>query len=168
MGEALAARICSVDRLDSCINLSLVSCHSLFLFIICDFRAGLAICSYGFLGESEEMTTVIGTKGRLVIETPGHCPTKVRLSLKAQGRGQKAGETLYEYPLPEETEEIKEAGGFVYPNSAGFAYEAAAVARCIAAGKKEPPQFTWAEIMINARLIDEARRQLGVKPLDQD
>ena len=126
------------------------------------------MCSYGFLGESEEQTIVIGTKGRLVIETPAHCPTKVRLTLKAAGRGQHAGETLFEYPLPEETEEIQQTGGFVYPNSAGFMYEAAAVARCIASGKVEVPQFTWAETYSNALLVDETRKQLGVKSTDQD
>lgn len=126
------------------------------------------MCSYGFLGESEEQTTVIGTKGRLVIETPAHCPTKLRLSVKAEGRRQQAGETLFHYPLPEETDEIKNTGGFVYPNSAGFMYEAAAVARCIAAGKLEAPQFTHAETYSNARLIYESRTQLGVKPIDQD
>lgn len=126
------------------------------------------MCSYGFLGESEEQTTVIGTKGRLVIETPAHCPTKLKLSLKAAGRGQKAGETVFDYPLPEETEEIKSTGGFVYPNSAGFMYEAAAVARCIAAGKLEVPQFTWSETILNAKLVFESRTQLGVKPIEQD
>ena len=132
------------------------------------YSAGLAMCSYGFLGESEEQTTVIGTKGRLVIDTPAHCPTKVRLTLKAAGRGQKEGETVFDYPLPEDTEEIKSTGGFVYPNSAGFMYEAAAVARCIAAGKTEVPQFTLAETYSNAKLVDESRKQLGVKPIDQD
>jgi dihydrodiol dehydrogenase / D-xylose 1-dehydrogenase (NADP) len=126
------------------------------------------MCSYGFLGESEEQTTVIGTKGRLVIETPAHCPTKLRLALKAAGRGQNAGETLFEYPLPEETDEIKQTGGFVYPNSAGFMYEAAAVARCIASGMLEIPQYTLHETYSNVLLIDESRKQLGVKPIDQD
>jgi dihydrodiol dehydrogenase / D-xylose 1-dehydrogenase (NADP) len=126
------------------------------------------MCSYGFLGESEEKTTVIGTKGRLVIETPAHCPTKVKLTMKAAGRGQKGGETFFDYPLPEETEEVKQAGGFFYPNSAGFMYEAAAVARCIAVGRTETPQFTWQETYSNAKLIYESRSQLGVKPVDQD
>lgn len=130
--------------------------------------AGTAMCSYGFLGESEEQTTVIGTKGRLTIETPAHCPTKLRMTLKAAGRGQKVGETVFDYPLPEETEEVKKAGGFVYPNSAGFMYEAAAVARCIAAGKTEAPQFTLDETYSNAQLVFESRTQLGVKPIDQD
>jgi dihydrodiol dehydrogenase / D-xylose 1-dehydrogenase (NADP) len=117
------------------------------------------------LGESAEETVVIGTKGRLTIKFPSHCPTKLYVSLKASGRGQKAEELELDFPLPQDTEEIIQAGGFVYPNSAGFCYEAAAVARCIAAGKTETPQYTLAETLVNMKLIEEIRTQLGVKPI---
>eukprot|EP00550_Attheya_septentrionalis_P009827 CAMPEP_0198285774 /NCGR_PEP_ID=MMETSP1449-20131203/5020_1 /TAXON_ID=420275 /ORGANISM="Attheya septentrionalis, Strain CCMP2084" /LENGTH=274 /DNA_ID=CAMNT_0043983327 /DNA_START=535 /DNA_END=1359 /DNA_ORIENTATION=+ len=127
--------------------------------------AGVAVLSFGLLGESMEETTVIGTKGRMTIRTPGHCPTQLSVTLKGQGRGSAAGTIEYEYPLPADTEEIITAGSYFYPNSAGFAYEAAAVARCIAAGKTEAPQFTLADTLNNTRVIDEARRQLGVAPL---
>jgi predicted dehydrogenase len=70
--------------------------------------------------------------------------------------------------LPEDTEEIKTAGGYHYPNSTGFIYEAAAVARCIAAGKKEVQQFTLAETLQNLKHIKEVRTQLGVKPVVMD
>ena len=109
---------------------------------------------------------VVGTKGRLTIHAQGHCPTKLSVVLKAQGRG-KAGRVLnYEYELPADTDEITKAGGYFYPNSAGFAYEAAAVARVIAAGLTEAPQFTLEETLLNMKLIDEIRSQLGVKPLE--
>ena len=39
--------------------------------------SGIAILSYGILGESEETTTIVGTKGRMTIETPCHCPTNI-------------------------------------------------------------------------------------------
>lgn len=131
-------------------------------------RAGLACLSFGFTCETAEETCVVGSKGRLKIETPSHCPTKVSIQLKAQGRGGVGGEETFEYPLPEDTEEIKAAGGFEYPNSAGFIYEAAAVARCIAAGKKEVPQYTHEETLLNLRLVEEFRNQLGVKPITED
>ena len=118
--------------------------------------------------ESEEKTTIIGTLGRMTIETPGHCPTKLSVNIKGHGRGGVAGTTTYEYPLPEDTEEIKKAGGYEYPNSAGFCYEAAAVARCIAAGKREVPQFTLQETILNLKLIEEIQKQLGVKPVGTD
>jgi dihydrodiol dehydrogenase / D-xylose 1-dehydrogenase (NADP) len=117
------------------------------------------------LCESVEQTVVIGTKGRLTIQSPGHCPTSLHVSIKAQGRGQSAEEVQYDYALPEDTEEIKKAGGYFYPNSAGFCYEAAAVARCIAAGKTEAPQFTLQETLVNMTMVDEIRSQLGVKQI---
>jgi len=118
--------------------------------------------------ETPEETSIVGTKGRLKIETPCHCPTKLSVKIKADGRGQVGFEETYEFPLPEDTEEIKAAGGFMYPNSAGFIYEAAAVARCIAAGKKETPQYTLQETLLNLKLVSEIRNQLGVKPISED
>lgn len=128
--------------------------------------SGVASLSYGFLCETPEHTSVIGSKGRLRIETPGHCPTKLTVEIKAEGRGQVGKSLRYDYPLPEDTPEIVAAGGYFYPNSAGFMYEAAAVARCIAAGKKEAPQFTLAETILNLKLLEEVRNQLGVLPVD--
>ena len=127
--------------------------------------AGTALLSYGMLGESSEETTILCTKGRLTICSPGHCPTKLVVSLKATGRGNEGRTIEYDFPLPPDTDEITKAGGFVYPNSAGFCYEAAAVARCIAAGKMEAPQFTLSETMVSMTVIDEANRQLGTKPV---
>jgi len=126
--------------------------------------AGVATLSFGMLGESAEETTVIGTKGRLTICAPSHCPTKLLVSLKAQGRGQSAAKLEYNYPLPADTEEIINAGGYFYPNSAGFSYEAAAVARCVAAGKKEVPQYPLQDTIVNMMIVDEIRNQLGVRP----
>ena len=125
----------------------------------------MAILSFGMSCESEEQTTIVGTKGRMVIESPAHCPTKMTVTFKSHGRGEVGAVEVYDYPLPENTEEITKAGGFFYPNSAGFCYEAAAVARCIAAGKKEVPQFTHAETLLCNKLIGEYRTELGIKPV---
>lgn len=129
-------------------------------------RSGVATLSFGILGESAEETTVLGTKGRMTIESPAHCPTRLKVTLKATGRGNKANELLFDFPLPDDTREIKESGGYFYPNSSGFAYEAAAVARCIAAGKTEAPQFTLLETLVSATLVGEIRKQLGSTPVD--
>lgn len=130
--------------------------------------SGVACLSYGMLGESEETTTVVGTKGRLTIETPAHCPTNLKLRVKAEGRGNAATVIEYSFPLPADTDEITKTGGYFYPNSAGFCYEAAAVARCIAAGKTECPQHTLEETLIQIKILDEARKQLGVKSIYED
>lgn len=129
-------------------------------------RAGVATVLFGMLGESEEETVILGTKGRLTVENPSHCPTKLRLVPKDDGHRAAAAEvTMFEYSLPADTQDITNAGGYFYPNSAGFAYEAAAVARCIAAGKTEAPQFTLDESLVNIKIIDKLRSQLGVKPV---
>ena len=73
-----------------------------------------------------------------------------------------------ETSVPEDTAEIVQAGGFVYPNSAGFCYEAAAVARCIAAGKTEVPQYTLAETLESMKILQEIRGQLGLKDVADD
>ncbi|KAI2512797.1 oxidoreductase [Fragilaria crotonensis] len=125
--------------------------------------AGVATLSFGMMAESIEETMVLGTKGRLTIKSPSHCPTRLTVSLKAAGRGQTAEELEYNFSLPEDTDEITKAGGYFYPNSAGFCYEAAAVARCIAAGKTEAPQYTLQDTLVNMALVDEVRSQLGVK-----
>ena len=129
---------------------------------------GVATISFGLLCETTEETIVVGSTGRMKIESPGHCPTKLTVELKAEGRGQLGKKLFFEYPLPEDTEEIIASGGFFYPNSAGFCYEAAAVARCIASGKREAPQFTLADTMLNLRIIEDIRNQLGVKAVDEE
>lgn len=125
--------------------------------------AGTATLSYGLLCESEEMTAMIGTKGRLTILNPSHNPTRLKLEPKAHGRGNAEDTIVYEYPLPRDTPDIIAAGGFVYPNSAGFCYEAAAVARCIASGKLEAPQYPLSETLRVLRIMDEIRSQLHMK-----
>ena len=135
--------------------------------VLCFVRAGVAVLSFGMVCESAEETVIVGSKGRMTIDTPGHCPTKLTVKLKSKGRGQ-IEKHVYEYPLPEDTEDIKEAGGYFYPNSCGFAYEAAAVARCISAGKTEVPQYNHKETILNLKLIEEIRTELGVKPVDED
>lgn len=122
--------------------------------------SGVASLSFGLLGESTEETVVLGTKGRLVIHSPGHCPTKISITIKAKGRGNSSETKVYEFPLPGPDE------GYCYPNSAGFAYEAAAVARCIAAGLTEAPQYPLSETLNSAKILDEIRKQIGVKDFD--
>jgi dihydrodiol dehydrogenase / D-xylose 1-dehydrogenase (NADP) len=129
---------------------------------------GVAVLSFGIIGESEESTTVVGTKGRLKIETPSHCPTTLSVRLKQHGRGQTSTVTTYNYPVPADTEAIIAAGGYYYPNSAGFAYEAAAVARCIAAGKTECPQYTLNDTLIEIKIMDEISAQLNCKSIYDD
>ena len=117
----------------------------------------MAVLTIGFLADTPEITTIIGTKGRITILTPSHCPTKLTLTLDDS-----PNPIHYDFPLPPDTPEIIEAGKYHYPNSAGFAYEAAAVARCIASGKTEAPQMTLNDTLNCMKIMDELRLQLGV------
>ena len=50
---------------------------------------------------------------------------------------------------------------FFYPNSHGFAYEAAAVTRCLNAGLTECPQYTLDETLRALSLVDAARKAMS-------
>jgi dihydrodiol dehydrogenase / D-xylose 1-dehydrogenase (NADP) len=152
--------------------------------------AGTATLTYGILCESEEVTTIIGTRGRITIMTPSHNPTAIKLEIKGHGRGIVAEPpTVYHYSLPEDTPEIIQRGGFNYPNSAGFCYEAAAVARCIrdletnyssnkndiekgagsaaaAAAAAGAPQYPLSETLVVMKILDEVQRQIR-QPQDE-
>ncbi len=73
-----------------------------------------------------------------------------------------------DYPLPPPPAAVDAAGGFNYPNSQGFQYEAAAVQRCLARGLVECPQYSAEESLVVARIMDEVRAQLGVKPVHEE
>ena len=137
-------------------------------------RAGAAIVEYGdrgcavltfptFDSELAEVTEIVGSKGRITLEQPAHCPTVVSFRIPPEGgvpsryrtRNVPAPVQRFEYPLP----------GSVglrswFPNQHGFLYQAEAVHRCLAAGLRECPQYGRAESMHAMRLltrINEAR-----------
>jgi len=119
-----------------------------------------------FLSEFAEVTEVIGSKGRITLEQPAHCPTAltVRVPEKAPSRYRSANAPSpahrFEYPLPET---VGIAGA--YPNQHGFLYQAEAVHRCLAAGLRQCPQYGKEESLSTLELvarIAEARRAAGV------
>ena len=105
--------------------------------------------------------TFVGTRGTLTLRPPAHCPTALVLRPKAVGRGGGGGEPEeYFEPLPAEPPSVAAAGGFIMPNSIGFAYEAAAVAQCIHAGGTELAQWPQDESLKTMALVEEWRRQV--------
>lgn len=66
------------------------------------------------------------------------------------------------WPLPKATHD------FNFPNSCGFIYEADEIRKCIRAGKKESDFVTHNDSILIARLMDEIRKQIGVKYADDD
>ena len=55
---------------------------------------------------------------------------------------------------------VEEWGGPI-PN--GFQFQVAEVARCVADGKQESERMTWASSRAVMSVMDEARRQVGVR-----
>lgn len=64
---------------------------------------------------------------------------------------------------------IENKGSFNYLNSAGLAYEAEEVRKCIEEGAVESQQVTHAETIQLAQLMDKLRHEMGVEyPADSE
>lgn len=104
--------------------------------------------------EFPEVVEFIGTRGRITLEQPGHCPTSLTVhkaaSAPSRYRNQNtpARAQRFDYPLPD-TVQIPDA----FPNQAGFVYQAQAVHRCLSAGLRECPQFGRAESLATIDLL---------------
>lgn len=107
-----------------------------------------------FPSEFPEVTEFIGTKGRITLEQPAHCPT--RLTLRVPPRtpsryadaNQPSPEQRFEYPLPD-TIKVPDA----YPNQQGFIYQTEAIHRCLAAGLRECPQMDQQASLHNLEVL---------------
>ncbi len=89
---------------------------------------------------------VVGTKGYIKIGPNCQCPTNIVVVNQETPQQHMDNEVLntgIEYRIPNvharRTEKVIE---YVYKNSAGLQYSAAAMYRCIRSGLKECPQYT--------------------------
>lgn len=90
------------------------------------------------------IAVICGTKG--IIRIPEFwCPTKLSIN---------GVEKVF--PLPENK------GEFNYSNSAGLAYEAEEVKRCIRQGKIESETMSHMDTLELARIMDKVRSDVGV------
>ena len=84
--------------------------------------------------EFSEVTELVGTEGRITLERPGHCPTRISIRIPppngvpSQYRTRNAPAPLhaYDYPLPGSVAMARSS-----PNQHGFLYQAEAVHRCL-------------------------------------
>mmetsp|Transcript_33281 Transcript_33281/g.54993 ORF Transcript_33281/g.54993 Transcript_33281/m.54993 type:complete len:156 (+) Transcript_33281:1-468(+) len=116
----------------------------------------LAVLAYNLQGETQEVTDVVGTKGRIRLQSPAHCPERVTL-MQAMGRGVYQT-TNFTFPIPEP--KGYPAPNWHYPNQHGFVYQARAVHRCVGAGWLECPQYSHDEVQKTMEIMDEAKRQI--------
>ena len=111
--------------------------------------------------ELPEITEIVGTEGRITLERPGHCPTRISIRIPppngvpSQYRTKNAPAPLYyfEYPLPGSVAMTRSS-----PNQHGFLYQAEAVHRCLAAGLRQCPQYDKEESLHAMNVLTEINR----------
>ena len=94
--------------------------------------------------ESPETTEIVGSRGRITLHRPAHCPTRLTLRVPEEGGVPSLYQTNnvpapaheLEYPLPGAVSLATS-----YPNQHGFLYQVEAIHRCLAAGLRECPQY---------------------------
>jgi len=118
----------------------------------------MAIASWHSIVQTEEETTVVGSKGYIKIHSPAHCSTKITL-VRQNARDGPSYET-FNFPLPPPAPGCTP---FNFMGSNGFQYEAQAVQSYLAAGKTTsdvlPPEVSLKTMGI----MDEVRKQIGLK-----
>ena len=105
-----------------------------------------------------EECNIIGTKGRIRILPPMHCPTKIEL-YKTVGRELKLCSTK-EFPVKSPSE-FKHK--FIFPNSQEFIHEIEEVTNCLDKGLYESPGYKWYEMLLASKIMDKIRKQIGLK-----
>jgi len=103
----------------------------------------LAVLDTTLWTKTPTTAVVSGTEGSIEIDGDFYAPNVVRLRKADRGR------TV-----------VEEWGG---PIDNGFQFEAAELARCVADGKQESERMTWASSRAVIGVLDEARRQVGVR-----
>lgn len=111
--------------------------------------------------ELPEITEIVGTEGRITLERPGHCPTRISIRIPppngvpSQYRTKNAPAPLYyfEYPLPGSVAMTRSS-----PNQHGFLYQAEAVHRCLAAGLRQCPQYDKEESLHAMNVLTEINK----------
>ena len=111
-----------------------------------------------FPSEPPEVTAITGTKGRITLNDPAHCPTSLEVHTSGELAPHRymtenlpAPSESFEYPLPEGLQGV--APGV---NQGGFIYVLEAVHRCLAAGLTVCPQYNQAESLRTLELVDAA------------
>lgn len=111
--------------------------------------------------ELPEVTELIGTEGRITLERPAHCPTRISIRIpppngvpsQYRGNNTPAPVQHFEYPIP-----ISARMAPASPNQHGFIYQAEAIHRCLAAGLRQCPQYNKEESLHSMNLLTEINK----------
>ena len=104
-----------------------------------------------FYANSFEEFLIVGTKGRIRVQRPSHCPSKI--VIETNGNVQ----TLQF----KNTEKVN--GKWNFPGSEGFIHEIEAVTECLDEGRTQCLEYTWDDMLVSMKILDEIRRQVGVR-----
>ena len=140
--------------------------------VVAGARASGAIVEYGehrcamlsfppFNSELPETTELIGTKGRISLKHPAHCPTMITIRIPPENgvpsryrtHNSPAPAHRFEYPIPGH---VRIPAAFPYQH--GFLYQAEAVHRCVAAELTQCPQYDEAESKHCMDILTEINR----------
>lgn len=127
-----------------------------------DGNEAVATVAYGWTGAMPERTIIVGETGRVTLESPAHCPTRIRIEKSTGDRGA-FEEVVKDYPLPARHSDYAGKDDLCFPNSEGLAYEVSAVMQCIREGAKESIAMPLDETISVLHTMDQIRRQLGVR-----
>lgn len=125
--------------------------------VILKFPTGSASLSYTLLAQTPGEQLIIGTEGSIRIHNPSHAPTSFTLSTSTRTDSQ---DKKFDFPLPKNAESNPPLN---FPNSQGMQYQATAVATAIANSLVECPEYPPSETLEIMKVMDEIRKQIGVK-----
>jgi len=120
------------------------------------YPTGQATLHFSIQTWMPEEVRICGTKGWIEIDSPAHAPQSFTVHRREDRGG--TSEERVEYALPE-----ARGSEFNYPNSQGLIHEVKHVQALVEAGKCESDLFPHAESLVLARIMDEVRRQVGVR-----
>lgn len=112
--------------------------------VVLEYPGAVASVTSTLLAQTRNDAVITGTKGRIEIPPTFYVPTALTVTTAEQTR----------------TVEV--------PAGPGFEYQAAEVARRVAAGDTQSPVLPWDETIAIMRTLDEVRRQLGVSYPGED
>jgi len=126
-----------------------------------DFRHALVNCTMAV--RTPESWVVSGTKGNIRVHN-GHISDKHTMTVWGSKREMKPEvvDRHFRTELPQLSAPPTPLS-YVYPGSEGLCFEAQAVQKALEAGQLECEEMSLDESLVLAKVMDEARRQMGVK-----
>ena len=122
-------------------------------------KGKLASMTWTIEAQTPEEWRIIGEKGMIIFDGPAHAPTSMRVITAGATRMDPPNTEVVEPPPPTL---IPEANELNFPGSEGFLYQAQGVTDAVAAGLRECAEFTRAESITMAGIVDDVLSQLGV------